>query len=93
VQAQDYAGAKWALGLRLKDSTDASIDQAFADGSLLRIHLLRPTWHFVSPTDIRWLLMLTAEEQAIRKARKALENLLNLNVQESEHEQRKTRSV
>ncbi|MBK9927820.1 MAG: AlkZ family DNA glycosylase [Anaerolineales bacterium] len=60
VQAQDYAGAKWALGLRLKDSTDSSIDQALADGSILRTHLLRPTWHFVSPTDIRWLLMLTA---------------------------------
>jgi hypothetical protein len=60
VQAQDYAGAKWALGQRLKDSTDAGIDQAFADGSILRTHLLRPTWHFVTPTDIRWLLALTA---------------------------------
>lgn len=59
VQAQDYAGAKWALGQRLKDSSDAALDKAFADGSILRTHLLRPTWHFVSPTDIRWLLMLT----------------------------------
>jgi len=60
VQAQDYAGAKWALGQRLKDSTDSSLDQALADGSILRTHLLRPTWHFVTPEDIRWLLMLTA---------------------------------
>lgn len=60
VQAQDYAGAKWALGQRLKDSSDANLDQAFADGSILRTHLLRPTWHFVAPADIRWLLMLTA---------------------------------
>jgi len=60
VQAQDYAGAKWALGQRLKDSTDAELDQAFADGSILRTHLLRPTWHFVTPEDIRWLLKLTA---------------------------------
>lgn len=60
VQAQDYAGAKWALGQRLKDSTDASIDQAFADGSILRTHLMRPTWHFVAPEDIRWALKLTA---------------------------------
>jgi len=59
VQAQDYAGAKWALGQRLKDSSDAALDKAFADGSILRTHLLRPTWHFVSPDDIRWLLMLT----------------------------------
>ena len=60
VQAQDYAGAKWALGLRLQSATDADIDAAFADGSILRTHLMRPTWHFVSPRDIRWMLALTA---------------------------------
>jgi hypothetical protein len=49
VQAQDYAGAKWALGQRLQDATDASIDQAFADASILPTHLMRPTRHFVSP--------------------------------------------
>lgn len=60
VQAQDYLGATWALGLRLKDSTAADIDQAFTNGSILRTHLLRPTWHFVTSKDIRWLLKLTA---------------------------------
>src|SRR5262245_60470153 len=60
VQAQDYLGAKWALGLRIRRSSDERIEHAFAKGLLLRTHLLRPTWHFVSPTDIRWLLALTA---------------------------------
>ena len=60
VQAQDYAAAKWAVGLRLQDATDESIEQAFADGTILRTHVMRPTWHFVSPADIRWLLVLTA---------------------------------
>ena len=60
VQAQDYAGAKWALAQRLKDATDSALDQAFNDGSILRTHLMRPTWHFVAPEDIRWLLKLTA---------------------------------
>jgi hypothetical protein len=60
VQAQDYAGAKWALGLRLQDAMDSDIDRAFNDGAILRTHLMRPTWHFVTPTDIRWLLALTA---------------------------------
>ena len=59
-QAQDYAGAKWALGLRLQGAVDNDIDQAFADGAILRTHLMRPTWHFVTPADIRWLLALTA---------------------------------
>src|SRR6266480_3769456 len=60
VQAQDYAAAKWALGLRLQDVMDDDIEQAFADGTILRTHVMRPTWHFVSPADIGWLLALTA---------------------------------
>lgn len=60
VQAQDYAGAKWALGLRTKGVTDADVDRAFNDGAILRTHVMRPTWHFVAPADIRWLLALTA---------------------------------
>jgi hypothetical protein len=60
VQAQDFAAAKWALGLRLQDLTDDDIEQAFTDGAILRTHVMRPTWHFVSPADIRWLLSLTA---------------------------------
>jgi len=60
VQSQDYGAAKWALGLRLKRATDDAVEQAFARGSILRTHLLRPTWHFVAPADIRWILALTA---------------------------------
>ena len=28
-------------------------------GTILRTHVLRPTWHFVTPADIRWMLALT----------------------------------
>jgi hypothetical protein len=60
IQAQDYAGAKWAVGLRLKKSSDAAIDKAMADGSIIRTHVLRPTWHFIHPDDARWMIELTA---------------------------------
>ncbi|HEX5691791.1 MAG TPA: winged helix DNA-binding domain-containing protein [Roseiflexaceae bacterium] len=60
VQAQDYAGAKWAVGQRMAAATDATLDHAFAEGAILRTHVLRPTWHFVAPADIRWILALTA---------------------------------
>src|SRR6266705_1771215 len=60
VQAQDYAAAKWALGLRMQNSTDEIIEQAFTNGTILRTHVMRPTWHFVLPADIRWMLALTA---------------------------------
>ena len=59
VQAQDFAAAKWALALRMSSATDQSIEQAFNEGQIIRTHLLRPTWHFVAPEDIRWLLQLT----------------------------------
>jgi hypothetical protein len=60
VQAQDYAGAKWAVSMRSNDTSDSAIEQAFTEGRILRTHVLRPTWHFVLPEDIRWLLALTA---------------------------------
>jgi len=60
IQAQDYAGAKWAVGLRLKNSSDAAVDQAMASGAIIRTHVLRPTWHFVAPDYLRWMLDLSA---------------------------------
>ncbi|HEY8929781.1 MAG TPA: winged helix DNA-binding domain-containing protein [Mucilaginibacter sp.] len=60
IQAQDYAGAKWAIGLRLVKSSDKAVDKAMAAGMIIRTHVLRPTWHFVVPEDLRWMLDLTA---------------------------------
>jgi len=60
VQAQDYAGAKWSLAQRMGSATDAEIEQAFNNGEIIRTHILRPTWHFVHPADLRWMLKLTA---------------------------------
>ena len=60
VQSQDYLAAKWAVGQRLKACTDAEFDEAFSRGEILRTHVLRPTWHFVTPADLRWMLALTA---------------------------------
>ncbi|QEH43055.1 winged helix DNA-binding domain-containing protein [Chitinophaga sp. XS-30] len=60
MQSQEYAQAKWAIGLRIPGLKDADVENAFNQGRILRTHLMRPTWHFVSPGDIRWLLQLTA---------------------------------
>ena len=60
MQAQEFAMAKWAIGLRLPTVNEKDVDQAFNNGQILRTHLLRPTWHFVTPSDIGWLLLLTA---------------------------------
>ena len=59
VQAQEFAVAKWALGLRSQGLTDAAVDRAFDDGTIVRTHILRPTWHFVAAEDIGWMQKLT----------------------------------
>ncbi|HEX2152575.1 MAG TPA: winged helix DNA-binding domain-containing protein [Acidimicrobiia bacterium] len=59
VQSQDFGPAVWAVGQRLEDGTAEVVEDSFAAGRILRTHVLRPTWHFVSPDDIRWLLNLT----------------------------------
>lgn len=60
MQAQDYQMVKWAVGVRLHNAADKNIESAVAKGDIIRTHLLRPTWHFVSPKDIYWMLELTA---------------------------------
>jgi hypothetical protein len=76
IQAQDYAMSKWAVGIRLPGSTDASVEQALNDGTILRTHVLRPTWHLVAANDIHWMLELTAPR--IRSAIKSRNRQLEL---------------
>ena len=59
MQAQDYSMAKWAIGVRLSDSNDAKVESAINKGEILRTHVLRPTWHFISADDIYWMLDLS----------------------------------
>ncbi len=46
IQAQEFAMAKWGIGLRLPGLKDADVELAYNKGEILRTHLLRPTWHF-----------------------------------------------
>jgi Winged helix DNA-binding domain len=66
VQAQDFEAAKWALALRMQSATNAAIEEDFNRGTILRTHVMRPTWHFVAREDIRWLLDLTAARVDLR---------------------------
>jgi hypothetical protein len=60
MQAQEFAVAKWSVAQRCQGIDDNALSRAFAEGAILRTHVLRPTWHFVTPADIRWLLALSA---------------------------------
>jgi hypothetical protein len=61
MQAQDYAMARWAVGSRC-NATEKEIEEAVNSAKIIRTHILRPTWHFVSAEDIYWMLELSAPQ-------------------------------
>jgi len=60
MQAQDFAGAKWSIGLRLPGTTEADIERAIEERAIIRTWALRGTLHFVAARDIHWILTLIA---------------------------------
>src|SRR5688500_20314749 len=54
-QSQDYIGGKWGIGQRTIAATDSDIERELTDGTIVRTHVLLPTWHFVAAEDIRWM--------------------------------------
>lgn len=59
MQAQEYAMAKWSVAQRTGGLDDAAVQRAVDEGTILRTHALRPTWHFVAAADIGWIQALT----------------------------------
>ena len=92
MQAQDYEMAKWAIGIRLPGSNLTTIEKAIDKADIIRTHVLRPTWHFIVPADVHWMLALSAPniktamrtrdkqlgltEALIRKANLAMQKVL-----------------
>ena len=60
VQSQDYPGAAWGLAQRVGQPTLVDVTIEYDAGRLLRVHAMRPTWHFLLPEDIRAVQLLTA---------------------------------
>ena len=60
MQAQDFNMSKWAIGLRSDKLTEENVHAAIDSGEIIRTHILRPTWHFVSANDLNWMIELTA---------------------------------
>jgi hypothetical protein len=68
VQAQDYLGALWALGSRLRQATESSVEEALAKRALIRCWPMRGTLHFVAAADARWMTRLLAPRILARHA-------------------------
>lgn len=62
LQAQDFIMSKWAIGLRMQNSTEEMINREIDSGRIIRTHVLRPTWHIVSAEDVYWIIELSAPQ-------------------------------
>lgn len=67
VQAQDFFGSLWAVGQRVANATEQSVEAALNDGSIVRSWPMRGTIHYTAPKDLRWMLDLLSE-RAIAKS-------------------------
>ena len=59
VQAENPNQAAWAVACRTRRPDQNDLAALLDDGTVLRTHVLRPTWHFVPAEDLGWLLDLT----------------------------------
>ncbi|HEX7802731.1 MAG TPA: winged helix DNA-binding domain-containing protein [Pseudoxanthomonas sp.] len=60
MQAQDYAAALWAIGLRTRGATQASVEEAISERRIVRTWPMRGTLHFLAAEDVRWMSALMA---------------------------------
>jgi hypothetical protein len=75
MQAQDYAGAKWSIALRMADATTAAdIERAVAERRIVRSWPQRGTIHFVAPEELRWRLQLSTD-RILKSAQRRHDNL------------------
>ena len=87
VQAQDYLGALWAVGLRMRAGQASDVEQALDQRAIIRSWPMRGTLHFLAAADARWMIDLLApravaaaagrfralglDEGVVRRARRA----------------------
>jgi hypothetical protein len=60
VQAENPSQSAWAVAARAVRPDPAGLARLLDDGTVVRTHVLRPTWHYVLAHDIAWLIEVTA---------------------------------
>jgi len=88
VQAQNFLGSLWAIGIRVKNAQEPDIEHAIADKTLVCTWLLRGTLHFVAVEDIKWILDLVAPRIIASNA-----NLLKTNFKLDNNEFKRIKKV
>jgi hypothetical protein len=58
IQAQEYLGALWAMGVRLPGMSEGDVERSVDEGRVLRTWPMRGTIHLVPSEDAKWMLDL-----------------------------------
>jgi hypothetical protein len=61
VQGQEYNQSLWGIGLRMREATEARVEEAIADRSIVRTWFMRGTLHFLPADDFRWMIALKSD--------------------------------
>jgi hypothetical protein len=77
VQAENPSQAAWAVAARTRNADQADLAARLDDGTVVRTHVLRPTWHFARAEDIAWLLDLTGPrlQQVTRRVLRSMHGM------------------
>lgn len=68
IQSQDLPGSLYAIGLRMRHSTEALVERSLAAGSIVRSWPMRRTIHCMAAEDARWMIR-TLEPRGIARMR------------------------
>ncbi len=60
IQAQEYRMMRWAVAMRTRKPSAKAFKEAFDNGQIIRLHLMRGTWQLVSAEDYWPLVELCA---------------------------------
>ena len=61
VQAENPRQSEWAVAARTSAPRPDAVPALLADGTVIRTHVLRSTWHYVLAEDVGWLLDLSGQ--------------------------------
>ena len=64
MQAQDYRMMRWAVEMRTRQPSAKAFKQAYDNGQIIRLHLLRGTWQLVAAEDY-WMMLDLCAPKAI----------------------------
>ena len=82
LQAQDFPGVKWSVGLRQGGGTQAAVEAACDAGQIVRSWPMRGTLHLVAAQDLHWMLELTSPRSVASAAdRRAYLGIADLDVE------------